>query len=270
MAQQLRLCAEPRLRRLQQLRDQGRSEPQQQDADVLPLRLQHARRDAVHQRHHDRAGAGRPVAARADQPYRRRRLGPDHGDVGRLQRPRRTEPVPGAGPLRSRPVVQSGRAGLSAVAHQPAAEQGVSAHQRHGLSGTRARRPQQRNDDRAERAAESHLGAGAAQSAWRPRHAAHLVHPRDQRQPLRDELRQPLHAARLQSERDAAERQLDRVVPARRRQRRTDRQQLLSDVPLELLRAVGAGRLATHRSPDAQPRTAVGQQFPGLRGSRIG
>ena len=130
------------------------------------------------------------------------RLGPDHGAVGRLQRPRRTQPVPGAGPLRSRSVVQSGRARISAVAHQPAAEQGVPAHQPDGLSGPRARRPQQRDDDRAERAAESHLGARAAQSARRPRHAAHLVHPRDQRQPLRDELRQPLHAARLQPERD--------------------------------------------------------------------
>ena len=33
--------------------------------------------DALHQRHHERAGAGWPAAARAHQPHRRRRLGPD-------------------------------------------------------------------------------------------------------------------------------------------------------------------------------------------------
>ena len=45
-----------------------------------------------------------------------------------------------------------------------------------------------------------------------------------------------------------------------------DRQQLLPDVPLELLRAVGPGRLAGHQSPDAEPRRALGPQHAGVRG----
>ena len=66
---------------------------------------------------------------------------------------------------------------------------------------------------------------------------------------------------------DALERQLDRVVPARRSQQRRDRQQLLSDVPLELLRALVPGRLEADRSADAEPRIPLGSQHAGLRGA---
>ena len=63
-----------------------------------------------------------------------------------------------------------------------------------------------------------------------------------------------------------AERQRDRVVPARRARQRRDRQQLLPDAALELQRALGPGRLATDRPPDAEPRLAVGLQHAGVRG----
>ena len=50
-------------------------------------------------------------------------------------------------------------------------------------------------------------------------------------------------------------------------QRRRHRQQLLPDVPLELLRAVDPGRLEDRQSPDAEPRPAVGLQHAGVRGA---
>ncbi len=62
----------------------------------------------------------------------------------------------------------------------------------------RPQRPQQRDDDGLQPAAELLVDQGHAQPARRPRHAADLVHARDQRQPVRHELRPPLHAARVQ------------------------------------------------------------------------
>ena len=53
-------------------------------------------------------------------------------------------------------------------------------------------------------------------------------------------------------------------APSRRRRR----QQLLPDVPLELLRAVDPGRLEDRQSPDAEPRPALGLQHAGVRGGR--
>ena len=138
--------------------------------------------------------------------------------VARLQRPRRAEPVPRARALGPGSRLQPVRAGLPGVAGRPAAEPGVPAHQPHrlpaGLGAAAARR--QRNHDRLQPAAELLVDEGHAQRARRSRHAADVVHARDQRQPLLHRLRPPLHAARVQLGR-CAQRQLDRLVPARRR-----------------------------------------------------
>ena len=122
-------------------------------------------------------------------------------------------------------ALQPVRARVPAVAGRPAAEQGVPAHQ----FFTTARRPSISRSGANSRNSETTTGfslqpnfswtQGPAQHARRPRHADDLVHARDQQQPVRDELRPPLHAARLQLRR-RAERQRDRVVPARRGQRR--------------------------------------------------
>ena len=98
----------------------------------------------------------------------------------------------------------------------------------------------------------------------RPRHADDVVHEREAQQPVRAELRSPVHAAAVQPGR-CAQRQRDRVVPARRGQRRRHRQQLLPDAAVGLLRAVVPGRLARHRPPDSQSRRPVGSQHAGLR-----
>ena len=93
LAEQLPLRAEPRVRHLPQHRDESRSERQRPFEGVRPLRLQQADRGALHQRHHERPGAGRPAAARAAQPHRRRRLGAHHRLLARLQHPRRPESI---------------------------------------------------------------------------------------------------------------------------------------------------------------------------------
>ena len=135
--------------------------------------------DALHQRHHDRPGAGRPAAARAHQPHRRRRLGARPSSSSLVFNVRaglnqylelaRSDPGLGFNPA---------ELGLPAVARQPAAEPGVPALNFYTTvhadryQGARAQQPQQRNDDRLQPAAELLLGEGQPQRARRPRHAA--------------------------------------------------------------------------------------------------
>ena len=85
----LLLRAQPRVRHLPQLRDQGRSEHQRKDADVRPLRLQQTDGRAVHQRHHHRTRAGRPAATGTYEQDGSLRLGAHRQFVLGVQRPRR-------------------------------------------------------------------------------------------------------------------------------------------------------------------------------------
>ena len=126
VAQQFCLRAEPRVRHVPKHRHQGRSEHQRQDEDVRALRVQQAGRGPLHERHHERTGAGRPASAVAHQPQRRRRLGPDDQLVPHRQCSRRPESVPRARAVGSRPEFQSGRARLSHVVRQSASQQGLS------------------------------------------------------------------------------------------------------------------------------------------------
>ena len=102
VAEQLRVRAQPGRGRVPQLRHEGGSEHQQPHQDVLPLRLQQAHGDALHQRHHERPRAGRSAPAGTHQQVGRGRLGAHDELVVRGERPRRLEPVPRAGALRSR------------------------------------------------------------------------------------------------------------------------------------------------------------------------
>ncbi len=69
---------------------------------------------------------------------------------------------------------------------------------------------------------------------------------REQQQPVRPELRPPLHAAAVQSGDALSGNAIASFLLGAARRRR-HRQQLLPDVPVELLRALGPGRLARHR-----------------------
>ena len=284
VAQQLRLRTEPGVRHLPQHRHQGRPERERQDETVRPLRVQQADRTAQHERDLVRPRAGWSAAALAHQPHRCRRLDSNGELVAGRQRPRRSQSVPGARALRSRAELQSRRSGLPVVVRQPASEQSLSSaelcddrvrpqrlrgeHDRDdGVPESRPQQPQQRNHDRCQPAAELLVGEGHAQRARRPRHAADVVHARDQHQPVRVDLRPPIYAAGLQCV-GGAERQFDRIVPARRTRLRRDREQLLPDVPLELLRAVGSGRLEGHEPVDGERRRALGLQHSGLREGR--
>ena len=206
---------------LPQHRDQGRSERQRQDADVLPLRLQQADRGALHQRHHERARR-RTASCRSS--------GINHtgvadwvrtiGLLARLQHPRRPESVPRAGAIRSGPRLQPGRARLPVVAGQPAAEPGVPAHQRHRLPGrsgapaaTARRRPCFSLQPNFSWTKGTHNLRGGLDMrlTWYTReiNGNLFVMSFDRR-----------FTQRVFNSGDALERQLDRVVPARRRQRR--------------------------------------------------
>ena len=83
------------------------------------------------------------------------------------------------------------------------------------ISGPRPPEPQQRDDHGLQPAAELLVADGQSHDPRRSRHAPHVVHARDQRQPVPPRLRSPLHAARVRHRR-RAQRQLARVVPARR------------------------------------------------------
>ena len=214
-------------------------------------------------------GAGRPAAARAHQLHGRRRLGA-HG-----RRPRSSSTCAPAlnqylELARSDPGLGFNPAELgfpSSLASQlpNLVFPRINVDR---LPAARTRGPQQRDDHRAQPAAELIWIEGQAQHPRRPRHAADVVHARDQRQPV--PLRASTAASRSASSTRATRCSGNSIASfllgaASGGQRR---QQLLPDLPLELLRAVGAGRLEADRSPDAQPRPPLGPQLAGASRSR--
>ncbi len=230
VAQQLRLRAEPRLRRLPQHRDEGRSEPQ-------PTRRGCSSATPTTSAPRRGTRTGSPTVRRRTASCRSsalnhtgvadwvRTMGPTlvfnvRGGLNQYLELARSDPGLGFNPaelgfppslVNQLPNQVFPRINFC-DATRPARLTGLSGH-----SGA----PDRNSETTTGFSLQPNFSwtQGQAQRARRPRHAPHLVHARDQRQPVRPDFDRRFTQRVVQSER-RAERQRDRVVPARRAERR--------------------------------------------------